>query len=49
MRISCNKLEFSLQPNGVILWYFRLRLFDLTDYTIGCLQAKVAKILGSEK
>ena len=33
-----HKLKFlipiSIQPNGVNLWYFKLRLFDLTDFIV---------------
>ena len=27
-------IPISIQPNGVNLWYFKLRLFDLTDFIV---------------
>ena len=30
----CYKLKSPYQSNGVNLWYFKLRLFDLTELTV---------------
>ena len=27
-------IPISIQPNGVNLWYFKLRLFELTDFIV---------------
>ena len=47
----CHKLKF-VNPYGVNLWYFKLRLFDLTElivWHILCLRHWVATILGIRK
>ena len=41
------QITISLQPDGVNRWYFKIRLFDLTEFivwNIKCLQHQVAKI-----
>ncbi len=51
----CHKLKFSysisLQPYGVHLWYFKLRLFGLTEFIVWNVKGPrhwVARILGLE-
>ena len=47
----CHKLTFSLQSDGVNLWYFKLRQFDVTEiiiWNIERLRHRVSNIKGLE-